>query len=86
MAKWILWVLCRGSDSPSIQALSLDHRNDILANMVASVCGYVGQKYWAYLDPIGAILIGVYIMYNWWGTGAGGFVTLFVCELICLTD
>ena len=71
VAKAVLWIICRGSPSPSVQALSLDHRNDILANMVASVCGYVGHKYWPYLDPIGAVLISIYIMINWWKTGAG---------------
>ncbi|KAK6057392.1 hypothetical protein COOONC_05092 [Cooperia oncophora] len=27
------------------------------------------QKYWYYLDPIGAILVSVYILYTWVSTG-----------------
>eukprot|EP00794_Sanderia_malayensis_P002468 gene2468-2842_t len=29
-----------------------------------------GSYVWLYADPIGAILISIYIFYNWWKTGA----------------
>uniref|UniRef100_A0A0B7ASK2 Uncharacterized protein n=1 Tax=Arion vulgaris TaxID=1028688 RepID=A0A0B7ASK2_9EUPU len=77
--KLVLWLVCRREKSPIVQALAQDHRNDVLSNTVAIVCGYLGSKNFmavtniydfAYIDPIGAILISVYIMFNWWQTGS----------------
>ncbi|KAI8795739.1 metal tolerance protein 11 [Biomphalaria glabrata] len=76
--KLILFLVCRKINSPIVQALAQDHRNDVMSNFVAIVFGYLGSrnfneivhKYeFAYLDPIGAILISLYIMYNWSKTG-----------------
>lgn len=36
--------MCRGSNSSSVQALALDHRNDVVSNSVALVCGYLGKS------------------------------------------
>ncbi|XP_067659363.1 uncharacterized protein [Haliotis asinina] len=77
--KFVLWLLCRRIPSPSVQALALDHRNDVCSNFVAIACGYVGSSELnqltgisdlSYVDPAGAILISLYIVYNWWKTGA----------------
>ncbi|XP_060565759.1 uncharacterized protein LOC132724821 isoform X1 [Ruditapes philippinarum] len=80
VSKFILFMLCYcwGKHSSSVQALAQDHRNDVLSNIVAIVCGYLGSKEFIsevdtedvkYIDPIGAILISVYILVNWWRTG-----------------
>ncbi|XP_046345916.2 metal tolerance protein 9-like isoform X3 [Haliotis rufescens] len=78
-AKLVLWLLCRRIPSPSVQTLALDHRNDVCSNAVAIACGYVGSiemkkltgiSGLSYVDPAGAILISLYIVYNWWQTGA----------------
>ncbi|XP_046579606.1 metal tolerance protein 9-like isoform X2 [Haliotis rubra] len=77
--KFVLWLLCRRIPSPSVQTLALDHRNDVCSNFVAIACGYVGSAELnklsgisglSYVDPAGAILISLYIVYNWWQTGA----------------
>ncbi|KAL8571771.1 hypothetical protein ACOMHN_058135 [Nucella lapillus] len=79
VVKLVLWVVCRRLDSPMVQALALDHRNDVMSNTVALVCGYLGSRNFQastgltdfiYADPIGAILIGCYIIFNWWKTGS----------------
>ncbi|KAJ8319759.1 hypothetical protein KUTeg_001346 [Tegillarca granosa] len=41
--KLILYLVCRRVPSPSIQALAMDHRNDVLSNSVAIVFGYIDQ-------------------------------------------
>lgn len=34
-----------------------------------------------YIDPIGAILISIYIAVNWWRTGYGNtFITINLCD------
>lgn len=78
--KLILYLVCRRVSSSTVQALAMDHRNDVLSNTVALIFGYVGSLQMfektgktelRYLDPIGAILISIYIMVNWWKTGYG---------------
>ncbi|KAL5015139.1 hypothetical protein ScPMuIL_009409 [Solemya velum] len=80
LTKVVLFVICRywGGNSSSVRALVEDHRNDILSNAVAIVCGYLGSEdfikktgEWnvVYIDAIGAILISLYILVNWWKTG-----------------
>lgn len=48
-----------------------DHRNDVLSNAVAvgtSVLAHYHGNYW-YVDPIGGIVISVYITLSWFATG-----------------
>ncbi|XP_059176091.1 uncharacterized protein LOC131955826 [Physella acuta] len=77
--KLVLWLVCRRIQSPIVQALAQDHRNDVLSNAVAIVFGYLGsQEFYSnvnmygfcYLDPVGAMVICLYIIYNWWQTGS----------------
>ncbi|KAK7496802.1 hypothetical protein BaRGS_00012011 [Batillaria attramentaria] len=77
--KFILWMVCRRVNSAIVRALAMDHRNDVMSNTVAIVCGYLGSrefqdefgiKGFIYVDPAGAILISLYIVFNWWQTGS----------------
>lgn len=61
--------LFRFQDDPSIQVLAQDHRNDCISNFVALLCAYGAQHLWIYLDPIGAILVSIYIACTWFLTG-----------------
>lgn len=80
VSKFVLFILCHcfGRSSSSVRALALDHRNDVLSNIVAIICGYLGSQEFmgkvgeygvVYIDPIGAIIISIYILVNWWKTG-----------------
>ncbi|XP_060073739.1 uncharacterized protein LOC132553505 [Ylistrum balloti] len=78
VVKFGLFLLCRRIKSPTIQALAQDHRNDVISNTVAILFGYIGSKDMrqktkilslAYLDPIGAILICLYIAITWYILG-----------------
>lgn len=74
VVKLILYLVSRPVKNPSIQALAQDHRNDVLSNLIAVVFGYVGSQemfdktgiaWLGHLDPIGAILISIYIIITW---------------------
>jgi cation diffusion facilitator family transporter len=56
---------------PTLEALSQDHFNDALSNSVAAVALLFALKKpsWWYLDPVGAIIISIYIIYSWYVTG-----------------
>ncbi|XP_055998735.1 uncharacterized protein LOC125664063 [Ostrea edulis] len=76
--KLALFLLCRRIKTPTVQALAQDHRNDVLSNTLAIVCGYIGSREiqdelgegcLIYVDPIGAITISLYIAVTWYITG-----------------
>uniref|UniRef100_A0A061S4Y4 Cdf membrane protein n=1 Tax=Tetraselmis sp. GSL018 TaxID=582737 RepID=A0A061S4Y4_9CHLO len=54
--------------SASMGALAEDHRNDVLANatamITAGIAAYDKSRLWM-IDPIGALLISLYIMWSW---------------------
>ena len=54
--------------SPSVEALMDDHRNDVISNGVGMVLAKLGARFWAGLDPLGAILVTLYIMHVWFGS------------------
>ena len=67
--KMALFLYCRRLKSPSTIVLAQDHRNDVMSNAVALGFGYLGYKVWSNADPIGAILISIYIFVGWYRTG-----------------
>ena len=67
----------RGSTTPryyvdsTLEALAQDHWNDCLSNAVAAIallCTLSNDHLWI-LDPIGAIIISLYIIFSWYSTG-----------------
>lgn len=75
--KIVLWVVCeKFGHSPAIRAVSVDQRNDVFSNtasllfsgLASRLAPHLGEKRFEqlkYLDPIGALLIGLYIMNSW---------------------
>lgn len=65
--KLILFIYCQFFvfDNQSVEALAQDHRNDVLSNMCSVVTALVGYYVWWRADPIGGIVIGLFIMYTW---------------------
>jgi len=56
---------------PTLEALAQDHLNDALSNSVAAAALLFALRkptLW-FLDPVGAILISIYIIYSWYQTG-----------------
>lgn len=50
---------------PAVRIFFVDHRNDIVVNIFGLVMAIVGDKFVWYLDPIGAILIALLILFSW---------------------
>ncbi|VDO00499.1 unnamed protein product, partial [Rodentolepis nana] len=66
------WKFGRGE---SVAALRNDQLNDCLSNSVALIFSTLstrieGAPYLKYFDPVGALIIGFYIIYSWWKMGA----------------
>lgn len=72
LVKFLLMVLCRRLPvSATTEALGDDHRNDVLTNAFGLVFYAVASKYphlW-WMDPLGASLFALYLIYNWVSTG-----------------
>ena len=50
---------------PSVHVFFVDHRNDIVVNSFGLIMSIVGDRFVWYLDPIGAILIALLILFSW---------------------
>jgi cation diffusion facilitator family transporter len=81
IVKFILFLICKTASirissahdaaESTLEALAQDHLNDVLSNSVAVaalVAIYNNSSLW-YLDPIGALIISLYIIYSWFNTG-----------------
>jgi len=73
LMKMFLWWYCEkiGECSPTALALAQDHRNDVMSNSMALATSLIAQyksKYW-FADPLGAIMISLYITVSWMETG-----------------
>eukprot|EP01123_Difflugia_compressa_P015612 TRINITY_DN887_c1_g1_i2.p1 TRINITY_DN887_c1_g1~~TRINITY_DN887_c1_g1_i2.p1 ORF type:complete len:381 (+),score=48.28 TRINITY_DN887_c1_g1_i2:152-1144(+) len=67
--KFLLWVVCRKADTPSVQALAQDHLNDVFTNGFGILCGVLGYYFFKLMDPIGGLCLGLFIMGTWLNTG-----------------
>ncbi|KAL6702731.1 hypothetical protein ACN47E_001013 [Coniothyrium glycines] len=50
---------------PSVHVFFIDHRNDIVVNAFGLAMSIIGSRVVWYVDPIGAILIGLLILVSW---------------------
>lgn len=66
--KFVLMLICWKFKSPSTQVMAQDHRNDCISNTGAIIFAYIGAHFWIYADPIGAIVISIYIAVSWFLT------------------
>ncbi|CAJ0604386.1 unnamed protein product [Cylicocyclus nassatus] len=63
--KAILMVICYKRGTASSKVLAMDMRNDIVTSLVAVVCATIGDKFWIYADPVGAIIVCALIATSW---------------------
>ncbi|CAO0790054.1 unnamed protein product [Mucor circinelloides] len=65
--KGILWLWCLTiKGSSSVQALAQDHENDVVFNIASTIFPVIAVwAKWPWLDPVGAILLSLYIIYEW---------------------
>lgn len=45
--------------------LALDQRNDAITSIVGLAGAYIGDRYWVYADPVGAILVCTFVAWSW---------------------
>lgn len=67
--KIVLYIMCSAmvKYSPSMLTLAEDHRNDVVSNTMALITGLLAHSFPSFwwMDPIGAILLSVYIAFSW---------------------
>ncbi|KAE9972061.1 hypothetical protein BLS_004201 [Venturia inaequalis] len=56
---------------PACRVFFIDHRNDIVVNLFGLIMSIVGTRLVWWLDPFGAICIGLLIMFSWLLVGKG---------------
>ncbi|PSK56471.1 Metal tolerance protein 9 [Elsinoe australis] len=67
--KFGCWVWCRLIKNSSVQALAQDAMTDVVFNIFSIIfplIGYYAKIWW--LDPLGGILLSLYVITNWGGT------------------
>jgi len=78
--KFLLYLYCTALRAyPSAAILALDHRNDLFVNgfgLAASIIASKIPKVW-WIDPVGALVVAILIMFSWGKTG-WGILPLFV--------
>jgi cation diffusion facilitator family transporter len=71
LLKIALWRWCmyasEKSSNVSLEAIGLDNQNDVLSNTAALVSAILAKSNpsWWWADPLGAIIISVYIVWTW---------------------
>uniref|UniRef100_A0AC34R6Y7 Cation efflux protein cytoplasmic domain-containing protein n=1 Tax=Panagrolaimus sp. JU765 TaxID=591449 RepID=A0AC34R6Y7_9BILA len=65
LGKSVLWIVCHRQGTPNAKVLGYDQRNDIITSVVALAGLYLGSYVWLYCDPIGAILVSLFISVSW---------------------
>ena len=65
VVKFGLYLYCRNSRSQAVQTYAQDHRNDVVTNTVGLISAMLGDRLYFWIDPLGAILLAAYIIYNW---------------------
>ncbi|KAF9893026.1 hypothetical protein FE257_012437 [Aspergillus nanangensis] len=69
--KLLCWFWCRLIKNSSVQALAQDAMTDVVFNLFSILFPLVGSfthTWW--VDPLGGLLLSVYIIWNWGGTAA----------------
>ncbi|KAJ4971070.1 hypothetical protein NE237_004169 [Protea cynaroides] len=63
--KFGLWIYCRTSRNKIVRAYAKDHYFDVVTNVVGLVAAVLGDKFYWWIDPIGAIILAIYTISNW---------------------
>ncbi|GER52452.1 cation efflux family protein [Striga asiatica] len=74
--KFVLWIYCRSSGNKIVRAYAKDHYFDVVTNVVGLVAAVLGNRFYWWIDPAGAIALAVYTITNWSGTVLENAVSL----------
>lgn len=76
VVKFFLWLYCRTSGNEIVRAYAQDHYFDVITNVVGLVAAVLGDAFYWWLDPVGAIVLAIYTIVNWSSTVLENAVTL----------
>ncbi|KAL0436731.1 UNVERIFIED_CONTAM: Metal tolerance protein 4 [Sesamum radiatum] len=76
VVKLALWFYCRSSKNKIVRAYAKDHYFDVVTNVVGLVAAVLGDKFFWWIDPAGAIILAIYTITNWSGTVLENAVSL----------
>ncbi|KAI3461868.1 hypothetical protein Pfo_018531 [Paulownia fortunei] len=76
LVKLALWFYCRSSGNKIVRAYAKDHYFDVVTNVVGLVAAVLGDKFFWWIDPAGAIILAIYTVLNWSGTVLENAVSL----------
>ncbi|KAI4368593.1 hypothetical protein MLD38_017136 [Melastoma candidum] len=76
VVKVCLWLYCRTSPNDIVRAYAKDHKFDVVTNVVGLAAALLGNKFYWWIDPVGAIVLALYTIANWSGTVMENAVTL----------
>lgn len=68
VVKLALWLYCRTSGNDIVRAYAKDHYFDVVTNVVGLAAALLGDKFYWWIDPAGAIALALYTIWNWSGT------------------
>ncbi|XP_016481973.1 metal tolerance protein 4 [Nicotiana tabacum] len=68
VVKLTLWLYCRSSGNNIVRAYAKDHYFDVVTNVVGLVAAVLGDKFYWWIDPVGALILAIYTISNWSGT------------------
>lgn len=68
VVKLALWFYCRTSGNNIVRAYAKDHYFDVVTNVVGLAAAVLGDMFYWWIDPVGAIILAVYTITNWSGT------------------
>ncbi|KAI3996943.1 hypothetical protein MKX01_021219 [Papaver californicum] len=74
--KLFLWFYCRSSRNEIVRAYAKDHYFDVVTNVIGLVAAVLGDRFYWWIDPVGAIALAVYTITNWSGTVLENAVSL----------
>lgn len=76
VVKLALWLYCRSSPNDIVRAYAKDHYFDVVTNVVGLAAAVLGDEFYWWIDPAGAILLALYTITNWSGTVMENAVSL----------
>lgn len=66
--KLALFLYCRSSRNEIVRAYAKDHYFDVVTNVVGLLAAILGDMFYWWIDPAGAIALAIYTIVNWSGT------------------
>ncbi|XP_015898922.3 metal tolerance protein 4 isoform X2 [Ziziphus jujuba] len=74
--KLVLWFYCKSSGNKIVRAYAKDHYFDVVTNVIGLVAAILGDQFYWWIDPVGAIILAFYTISNWSGTVLENAVSL----------